>query len=368
VSNDTPLLEILTPPDGTLLSSMLYEGLLRIKSKCMTQLTKECLKNGLLEILGDKNIDFLFTGNDVKYIKFKRLDNDFIEFLFKNIETLDLRIRVKLAREKSKMKVRVSSPSFSRSQKEYSFQIMKVDRYKGISSIELQTIDEEITTYADMNGLLMFFYGLTSSYITTVRTEGNIDYYFLFFDIETLLKDVLRGNPTSWLDIKDQVVLAIRDVIRRFGEFNDEAITLVVLLNTYVLESLKKLNVQNVGFRLVKVRREGKTYKVYVDIPIGVYIKQKLYEDMELVNELNKVLSVLLEPAGRFVKGRDEYGDGYHAFKAIRYLYNYIASGSPAYLFNMYREVLEAYNSANSNRASYAEEYLRCFLRSHIKR
>jgi hypothetical protein len=368
VSDDTPLLEIQTPPDGTLLSSMLYEGLLRIKNKCMTQLTKECLKSGLLEILGDKNIDFRFTGNDVRYVKFKRLDSDFIEFLFKNIETLDLRIRVELVREKGKMKVKVSSPSSSRAQKEYSFQIMKVDRYKGISSIELQTIDEEITTYADMNGLLMFFYGLASSYVTTVRTEDNIDYYFLFFDIETLLRDVLGGNPTGWLDIKDHVVLAIRDVIRRFGEFNDEAITLAVLLNTYVLESLKKLNVQNISFRLVKVRGEDRTYKVYVDMPIGVYIKHKLYEDIELVNELSGVLSVLLEPAGRFVRGRDEYGDGYHAFKSIRYLYNYIASGSPVYLFNMYREVLEAYNSANRNKASYAEEYLRCFLRSHIKR
>jgi len=366
VSNDTPLLEIQTPPDGTLLSSMLYEGLLRIKSKCMTQLTKECLKSGLLEILGDKNIDFRFTGNDVKYVKFKRLDNDFIEFLFKNIETLDLRIRVELVREKSKMKVRVSSPSFSRSQKEYSFQIMKVDRYKGISSIELQTIDEEITTYADMNGLLMFFYGLASSYVTTVRTEDNIDYYFLFFDIETLLRDVLRGDPDKWLGIKDQVILAIRDVIRRFGEFNDEAITLVVLLNTYVLESLKKWYIQNTGFRLVKVRGEGQTYKIYVDAPISIYVEQRLYEDPKLVNELSRVLNVLLEPASRFVRGRDEHGDGYHAFKAIRYLYDYVVSGSPVYLASMYREVREAHDIARSKKAPHAGEYLRCFLWSRI--
>jgi len=366
VSSAGSSLEIRTPPDGTLLSSMLYEGLLRIKSVCAAGLAKECLKENLSNIIARNKVSFQFTGNDIKYVKFKELNNDFIDFLFNNIDVLDLRIQVELVKEKSKVKVRVGSSTPSRARREYSFQIMKADRYKGISSIDLQTIDEEITTYADMNGLLVFFYGLASSYITTSIAKDAVNYYFLFFDVETLLEDVLRGDPSMWFNIKDRAASTIRDAIEALGGFNDEVITLVVLLDAYVLEALKNQNVSNVGFRLVEVRREGQTYKIYADIPISIYVNQKIYEDARLVNELSEVLKVLLRHAGRFVGGIDRYGDGYHAFKAIRYLYNYVVSGNPTHLASMYREVHEAHEIARSKEAPHAGEYLRCFLKRRI--
>jgi len=366
VSSVGSSLEIRAPLDGTLLSSMLYEGLLRIKSVCAARLTKECLKENLSNTIAKNNVSFRFTGNDIKYVKFKKLNHDFINFLFNNIEVLDLRIQVELVKEKGKMKVRVGSPAYSRTRREYSFQIMKADRYKGISSIDLRTIDEEITTYADMNGLLVFFYGLASSYVTTSVAKDVVNYYFLFFDVETLLRDVTRGDPGKWFIIKDRAASTIRNAIEAFGGFSDEVITLVVLLDAYVLEALKNQNVLNVGFRLAEVRVEGQTYKIYVDLPISIYVNQKLYEDPRLVNELSEVLKVLLRHAGRFIRGVDKYGDGYHAFKAIRYLYNYVVSGDSTHLASMYREVHEAHKIARSEEAPHAGEYLRCFLRRRI--
>ncbi len=369
--------ELLVPPDTTLLSSMLYEGLLRVRSKCSEDVEEECLRS-LLEELCSKDIRFNFTGNDIQHTIRKKLSKEFrislgntLRDLMKLLATVritELRIGMKILRTKRETQLLIGTPNFLKKGGGYSFQIMKADRYMGISSIDYRTLTEKITTYADLSGLALFFIGLASSYVTSTRTEDVDNYYFLFFDLETLLRQVMKGDIRKWIeDIKDRVSEKIKEVIEYYGDTNDEAITLTTIFNTYVLEALQESKVDYTGFRLVKVSREGQTYKVYSDMPLRVYVSEKIYNNKELVEEISRVTDVLVRRASRFVRGRDTFGDGYHAFLALRYLYLFVTTDNFTYLSAMYRELHNAYNIALNNKDPNAGEYLRCFLRSMIK-
>jgi len=366
--------EILAPPNETLLSSMLYEGYIRILGSCGEDADESCIKE-VLKNLKEKEVGFRFAGNDIKHTlreiqeKFKTNISNFQDLigLFTTLKIQDLRIDVRLSDRKDA--VFVGSPGFTE-EGGYSFQIMKVDRYGGISSIESRTFTGQVTTYADLGGLLMFFTGLASSYVTSV----GVDYYFLFFDIETLLTWVLRGgasNMKNWMIIKDGLLEKIKEVIEEYGGINDEAITLSVMCNISLLEALRKSQVSYTGFRLIKVSMEGQTYKVYVDMPLRVYPKIRLTENEEeekrMLEEIENIVSILIRPASRFIKGRDNVGDGYHAFKALRYLYLYVTTENPSYLGMMYREIHEAYVTSKKAGARYAEGYLTCFMK-HMMR
>ncbi|MEM2014219.1 MAG: hypothetical protein QXJ16_02010 [Desulfurococcaceae archaeon] len=366
--------EILTPPNETLLSSMLYEGYIRILGSCGEDVDEGCIKDEVLKSF-KKEVDFRFAGNDIKYTlkgiqeKFKtniRGFQDLIDLITK-LKIQDLRIDVRLSNEKDA--VLVGFPGFTK-EEGYSFQIMKVDRYGGISSIESRTFTEQVTTYADLSGLLMFFTGLASSYVTSVGT----DYYFLFFDTETLLTWVLKGgvsNIRNWMIIKDNLLEKIKEIIEEYGDINDEAITLSVMCNVSLLEALRKSQVSYTGFRLVKVSMEGQTYKVYVDMPLRIYPKIRLTvneeEERRMMEEVEKIVTVLIRPASRFIKGKDNVGDGYHAFKALRYLYLYVTTENPSYLGMMYREIHEAYVTSKKAGARHVEGYLMCFMKHTIR-
>ncbi len=365
--------EILTPPNESLLSSMLYEGYIRILGRCGEDVDEECIKE-VLKVLKEKEVNFRFTGNDVKQTsrkiqeKFKvniRSLQDLLNF-FATLKIQDLRIDVRLSDKKD---VLVGVPGFTE-EEGYSFQIMKIDRYGGISSIESGTFTEQVTTYADLSGLLMFFIGLASSYVTSIRT----DYYFLFFDVRTLLTWVLTGgasNVGNWMIIKDELLENIEERIKEYGDINDEAITLSVLCNSSLLEALRKSQADYTGFRLIKVCMEGQTYKVYVDMPLRIYPKMRFHESWEeekrIMEEIEKIINILIRPASRFINGRDSVGDGYHAFKALRYLYLYVTTGNPEYLGMMYREIHEAYVMAKRGGSRYAEAYLTCFMKHMIR-
>jgi len=328
--------EIHAPPNSSILLSMLYEGLLYIKSRC-SDANDQCLKG-----LWDKDVKFNFVGNDIRHTLEKELSKrynvqlrDFKSFVnfMKNIVPQDLVIYVRI----SDKQFLVGDERFvGGGIKGYSFQIMKADRYKGITSLELNLIDEEVTVYSDINGLYLFFLGLLSSYITTV---GN-DYYFLFFDTGELPRVLQRPNMVI---IKNSIANDLRDVLNHVQSLNDELITLSVLLNIMVIKIIKDENVRFTSLRLVRIKNEGgKTYKVYDDMPLQIFADQKIYENEDELQQLNYIMKRLITPASRFIRGNDRKGDGYHAYLALKYLYSYIITGNTEYLEKFYRELHEA--------------------------
>ncbi|MEM4591989.1 MAG: hypothetical protein QW196_01140 [Sulfolobales archaeon] len=366
--------EIQIPPDATLLSSMLYEGFLTIVSRCTTEVDETCLKNLLIE-LKNKSVNFIFTGNDIKHtlksisaehnVNVKTFSDLFDLFLKTPMNSLVITSRV--VKTKKGVVIRVGNPDFVKGDKEgYSFQIMKVDRYMGISSLDYGMFNEQVTNYADLAGLLMFFIGLASSYVASPR--GTKSYYFLFFDTETLLSHVLKdaGNVRNWMDIKNDLQEALREAIEESGDIIDEAMALSVIYNSRLVEELYNGMVSYVGFRLVKVSVEGNTYKIYDDMPLRASFKMWLGESLEsakrMIEEIANITQILIPAASKFIKGSDKYGDGYHALKGLKYLYLYQTTGDPSYLTTMYRELHEAYNTCSRKGDMGAERYLKCFL------
>ncbi|MEM0083866.1 MAG: hypothetical protein QW743_00025 [Candidatus Methanomethylicia archaeon] len=330
--------EVISPLNSSILSSMLYEGLLFIRSECGDDADLDCLKE-----LWDKKKDvhFDFVGNDKKYIDFiknAKSFNDFAKYM-KSIIPQDLNIYVSV--NPKLQRVFVGSKSFVESgRKSYSLQIMKVDRYMGITSTELGITNKEVTVYADLNGIYLFFLGLISAYLTSIRGKGVNDYYFLFFDTG-VLPFILR-NPKNWMVIKENIANELKDVLNKLKSVVDEIITLSVLLNSFAVKSIKEQNVRFTSLRLVKLSNEGNTYKVYNDMPLEIFVDQKIYMNEKVVETLQGVLKTLIDPASKFVNGVDQQGDGYHAYMALKYLYSYVMTGNSEYLEKCFREIHEA--------------------------
>ncbi len=125
------------PPNPSVLSSMIYEGYLYILYKCNNNPSADCLKN-----LWNNNIKFRFAGNDINYTLKKlticgKLEPD-LESLGKCFSTLtpnldlDLDIWLKIKNGN----ILVGNSNFN-GNNGLTFQIMKVDRYMGIASMEM---------------------------------------------------------------------------------------------------------------------------------------------------------------------------------------------------------------------------------------
>lgn len=332
--------EILSPPDSSILSSMLYEGLLLLRAEYGQHIEVEHLQE--LCNRKEKIVKFNFTGNDMRTLKTLakkhkiEVPKNFNEFkeLMKKFRLNDLVISMKIA--KGGKEFLIGTSFFLKNvdhEEKYSFQIMKIDRYQGIASLELGLLNKQVTVYADLSGLYLFFTGLYSSYVTA---SGN-DYYFLFFDIETLINSL--KNPVFWIPIKNTLSVGLREMLDKTKSIVNELIVLSVLLNISAINKMAEGNIEWAGFRLIRVRKEGNTYKVYEDIPLDLFITQKIYQEKELIITLQKTLEVLIDPASRFLNGRDSKGDGYHAYIALRFLFNYVTTGNIEYLKHFYREL-----------------------------
>jgi len=313
-----------------------------------------------------KEVNFRFTGNDIKS-SLKRLSkkykvktpvnfSDFIDVM-KKFDLQDLVVDMKIRKGKE---ILIGSRSLFKEageREKYPFQIMKVDRYQGIASMELGLINEQVTAYADLSGIYLFFSGLCSSYVTTAN-RGN-DYYFLLFDAQELTNALKK--PETWMSLKNQLSKKIlREILSKTERLPSELITLSMLLNISIIESMERENIREASFRLIRISREGNTYKVYEDIPISLFTTLKVYQNKELLRNLEGALNFLINPVSKFIKGQDSKGDGYHAYMAMRHLYNYIITASLEYLTYFYRELHTAHE-IDQNKG-----YLRWVLRTAI--
>jgi hypothetical protein len=194
----------------------------------------------------------------------------------------------------------------------------------------------------------MFFLGLISSNVITLNNE----YYFLLFDTSEILNCI--NNPSMWFSIKDELKNHLIKTLNRTKRIDDDIISLETLLNTEVIDLMKKEGLEVANLRLLKIiaegstkKRKGKketmiyTYKVYNDFPIQIFSNMKIYGNMNFIKSLARVVDFLINPASNFLNGRDK-GDGYHAYKALKYIYMFLVSNHVEYLSNAMREIYEA--------------------------
>ncbi|EZQ01526.1 hypothetical protein CM19_12945 [Candidatus Acidianus copahuensis] len=329
---------ISSPPNTTFLMSNLYEGVLALLDKCQNlEVGKPPCQNPFL----NKDVNIILNSHDSLDEIFKLCNSD------KKYKVTDLINCLKSVNVTVKKEdIFLKGKKLIIGGEDFTFQLMKADRYQGYAVMESGLINEQVTVYTDIFSAYLFFLGLQSAYITSLGS----DYYFLYFDAGSL-NDALQ-NPTSWLSLKRTVSDNINEVLRTIRALNDEVVITSIMLNSVIANALSKF--QSVELRLLKMTNEGRAYKIYEELLITLFSDSPLYRNKELISSLETSFKALLPSAGRFLNGEDKTNEGYHAYKAISWLYKYLITWQTEHLANFMREFAEADKiSTNNNGKGY---------------
>ena len=369
------------PPNSSLLTSFLLEGLLKIRSRCPHDVSVECLNKIWLELennLKNRRLTFRLVGNDAKSAekvlslcsniktkssgskKEKLVDfNTFIECLKKvELNEISVSYRIFPGMQLVGAEEFIGDPSKAK-QHGYSFQIMKTDRYQGIASLELELLNKQVTLYSDLPATYLFFLGLLSSLVANVNRD---DFYFLLYET-SLLPQALK-RPGDYMDIKDKVISRLSETLATLRSWSEEVITLSILFDAELISDIVKKEIASViNFRLLRIRIEGNTYKVYNDIPLNIYVKQEIYKNTDLIKALHTSIKDLTPMVSKFLRGEDSTGESQHAYLALKYLYMYAITGNYSLLTRYYRELMEAYKASGGVNERYLTLASRFFMK-----
>jgi hypothetical protein len=329
--------KLLLPPAPSLVTSWLWEGYIEVLDKGLEGVLDENKKN-----LEDLNA--ILTGNDYPSIRrfcsasegakvnlellLECLKNRFTAGDYIATVKVDLNNNAQIYGSRDFVE-----KSFSEVKKEVlSLQIMKVDRYQGISSIELKALSKQVTTYADAPATLLFLLGVLSTF--SVR-RGTEHYFILLSPTEYASAE---KEPTLYLNIKNMVRREVRTAVEEMNGWFEEYVYLRLLLNKEIVERTKSMMKDVVSLRIVKISREGQTLKVYADYPLAIFTRSKVYENLDLIDCVNSSLDSVAGCASRFVSGKAGE-EGCHAYMAIKKLYMYVNTFNPTFLAEYNREI-----------------------------
>lgn|GEM_PF-3482017 len=326
------------PPAPSLVTSWLWEGYLEVLDKGLEGVVTENSN-----IPDDLNV--VLTGND--YNSIRRIckagegEKITLEFLlrclmntFRDMEECSVTVKVDLNNYSQMYGTKdFIEKGFSEvTRSGISLQLMKVDRYQGISSFELKTFSKQVTTYADAPALLLFLLGVLSTF--SVRRSAEL--YFIFLGTTEYASAV--KEPTLYLNIKNMVRREVRNAVEEMNGWFDEYVYLRILFNKEIIESAKNLMKEAVNLRIVKISREGQTLKVYADYPLTILTRSILFENLDLVNCINSSLDSVAGCASRFIAGKPSE-ESYHAYMAIKKLYMYVNTFNSTFLAEYNREI-----------------------------
>jgi len=391
------------PPDESFLSSIMYEGLLFIKSVSLggdlTELKKQLLSRVQVEDKGQQGaqrtlensnapagkaenssepasgqkasqkasvmrlrlIGDDLRSNAVKYLEERLKEGYGIELKYVSdliylvdglrVEDMDLYKRLEGNSYLIGLKDFVENPK----DPEFPFQIVKPDRYQGFSVLEKSLFKREITTKLDLAALVMFLSGLVSSYVTNVDN----DHYFLLFG-NSMIPEAQR-NPEIFMSVKGKFKDDLRDDIWRVRN-NEELIALSMLLSTAGVKSARENELSRLSFRVLRVVDEGRVYKVYNGIPLDFLIQGGPYSDLKQLEKLQRLSKGLMSSASAFLARRGNMEEGRHAYLALKELALFLTTGEQSHRYSMLREMYAAEKVASKEGAG--DKYGRMIYRS----
>jgi len=212
------------------------------------------------------------------------------------------------------------------------FQIFKTERYTGLTSSEHLYTDKQLTTYMSPETVLLGLLGLYSSFVTTSENM----HYMLFFSPEEAgyVLSGVKDVRTMFL-LKDKVRVTLEKIIRR--GYSEELIVTETLLNIELQNLLRKYNIRSIMFILLRLAREGQTYKVYQHVPLAFY-ERALQEQWLGLAEILDPDGVVLARLSR--SNNPEYSN---LVSVIMGVYRYVILGDHGGLYTAIRELHNAY-------------------------
>ncbi|MCD6323569.1 MAG: hypothetical protein J7L55_00435 [Desulfurococcales archaeon] len=380
------------PPDGSFLSTVMYEGL----AKLVASSSSANIRNGVLELDDDafvkafldvkeklpKEVDI--NGRKVRIGKGLELpttgknDKSGVEGIFKGIgmeppadpnkklryeeflkalakaaednpSTLIPKNDVSLMLSVVKGSLTVGNPS----KKPLKFSLFKsIDRYTAYLVSELRGAGPNVGFQMSFWTSLIALLGLYEGYVGRVGDA----YVFLFIEphkITEALYAYIKG-----LSPKEVVkrYLTARDVgIDRIGEvlplaFIRHALLARAILDVDLMNALRRTNLDRLDLKVVRLHVEGNTYKVYAEIPLTItaYRNGKF---SELLPKLSKHVTadspiikciVKLVQKGTGLKGVKPCDENDEILKAIDNLYRFAALNDAEALYNYVKSLEEA--------------------------
>ncbi len=375
----------LLPPDATLPHLLLYEGyLLTIKHSNVSftgrtaNISPDFLKK-TLESLDDELVDSLkvnFTGNDMKPIK--SLITSLIGSVPKG-KLGALRYVLKaLKDEASKITVNRDIRVFPLKTKDgilydlkdkksgISLQLLKVDRYTGIGSLESGNFSKQVTTYYSPEAALLVLLGVASAYSTTFRSGDKVYYYLVTFTPGQVAEIISSGKKEiveRYLAVKDEVKEVVAQVMARYP--SNELLIMELMLNLKLSESLIKNDIEKADFLLIKLASEGQTYKIYEQIPLTVVKEPPFYRTSDNPEKLRSALWKIINPEeSKLVWSVASIGrasqkpEANNALRALLYLYRFVVLGDPQGLLEFTRELSSCYRVCEASNGKGCELYL----------
>lgn len=238
-------------------------------------------------------------------------------------------------------------------------QLFKVDRYTGISSLESGYTSQQVTIYTSKEILLLFLFGLYSSFVTSVRQQNQQYYFFLTFspeEIENILHNLEdREYVRRLFRTKDGIIRILNKVLNKTTL--DEILLLEIYLNTEIRRLMEKENLDKISTVLFKIAPEGQTYKIYEQIPVMIYREEQgFYKIIEShfrnPERFLENLSDVLKPDGIIfdaLKNVNRYGEASNVIKAVYGLYKFIVLGDANGWYEFLREISNAYRKLENS-------------------
>jgi hypothetical protein len=381
-------IKINLPIDLTFLSGLLYEGLLySIKnSQAKRVSTFEIdLPDDFLQkaysSLSDENLEevrlpLAGKNDNVSLNKLCKELNISIEK--KSFRNLLIGIKNQSTRLQVKTQVNLQLKSYGqdilldlegKKGNNFTFQIFKMDRYTGLSSLEKRYTSSQLTTRLSFEATIISLLGLASSYVSGY---GN-DHYFLFFspdEVSFLLSHVDSSLINKYFRIKDSVNSSVKEYIS--SAVCSEVLLFELMLNTKLQELVLKEGLDKVSLILFRVAIEGQTYKVYEILPVTVYKNSVFSEKLEtytrnpqkFIQYVEKILdperSVIIKALSSMSGEGRLFVEANNVLLAVQSLYKFVTFGSIESLYISIRELLNAYEKTKNEPRSKnrSKEYL----------
>lgn len=372
------------PVDSTFLSEVIYEGIVFTLStssktsfnerqielentfleKAFRSLSREAYENIKIGLTGNDNLNTeLFKKLSLRDVSSKKSIRDIVKTLCDNIENLKV--------EKDEINLRCNINGrvilFDTDDKKegLSFQLLKLDRYTGLTSTETEYTSKQLTSYFSKELILISLIGICSSYVSPVfipSTKGvQSSHYFLFISPEEVLRILSKGDiefVKKILKVKNKVREVIQEILK-YTSLN-EVLLLELTLNLKLHELMNEENLDKVSTTLFRVNPEGQTYKVYEAIPITIFKdtlfheKVKDYFGERSEQLLESVLEYFLsDNRVRHVLKSLKEKETNNIILAVQSLYRAIILGDMQGFFGFMREVCNAHEKVKANRNSY---------------
>ncbi|MFN4337162.1 MAG: hypothetical protein ACK4FV_06245 [Candidatus Nitrosocaldus sp.] len=216
-------------------------------------------------------------------------------------------------------------------------QLLKTERYTGLTSTEQKYTNRQLKTYVSPEALMLALLGVYSSFV--YRSAST--YYFLFLSpIE--IGEILSKNKDAEkiIGLKNEVREVLEQILKK--HFKEEFIALEIYINAKLQEALAKHYVRSISLLLLRVDQENYTYKMYEAMPLTIFRQDRT--SFTLVREIIAPDSIILERLSN--SDNVEYNN---LVAVIVGLYRFIVLKDRYGMYQALRELHDAYIKVRSD-------------------